>query len=186
MESFAEIKNAISKHLKTLENELWKSFTQATKDQDLNQIDRIRFALERRKIVELEARKMFDSLTIPQTSPPKGTLPPVGKRRRKYPKSIRIGDYEEQIRYLNQIPVVTANWILNQGRELPEIQNFVHRDNNDFMPSAALKKLRNGWYIEVGDDKQTLINKARNLLDQTGFESTHFSVEMHDGESVTR
>ena len=189
MDDFADIKNEIINNLNKFENTLWKSLTQATKDKDTKKVDGINSAIKRKEYLESEILKMFDQLGLLgkpahdnfQTS----TYVPTGGRAKApkpIPKSIRIGEYVENIRYLNEIPIVIANWILDHGQSLPEIPNFVHSNIQGFAQSANIKQLKNGWFIEVGDDKQTLIIKGRKLLDQTGFISVNFDVEMHNGE----
>lgn len=97
-------------------------------------------------------------------------------------KELRIGDHVEPLQAANEIPVSVANWILDQGKELPLIPNFVHRGKDGFAKSAQLKQAKNGWHVEVGDSQITLIQKARKLLDRCGFGAVGFSVILEDGQ----
>jgi len=58
---------------------------------------------------------------------------------------------------------------------------FLRETANGFYPSASLKKLCNGWFIEVGDDQQMLIQKGRKLLDAHGFRDVSLEVLLDDG-----
>ena len=80
-----------------------------------------------------------------------------------------------------QIPIVIANWIIQQGKALPRIPNFVHPSNTGFAPSAQTKELKNGHFIEVGDDQGRLIEKGRELLDACGLRGVGFRVLLDDG-----
>jgi hypothetical protein len=185
MKALLDMKRRLDEDLTAVERELWKLWTQATDSKDLDSIDRIRSALEIRKNVEAEVLRMFSSLER-LGGPVQNTSQSQTKNKavKDYPKLLRIGEHAYPVRFLNQVPVLIANWILEKGRSLPEIPNFIHKQKKGFMASASLKTLSNGWYIEVGDSKQTLISKGRKLLDHTGFSSIRFSVEMHNGEII--
>ena len=192
MDIFPKIKNEISRNLTNFENELWKSLTQATNDQDSKKVDTINSIIKKKKYVESEILNLFSQLSLKEET--NKNLPPVSKsgildgNRAKSPKLIPqlicIGDDVQKIRYLNEIPIAIANWILNKGGTIPENRNFIHRNDQGFSKSANIKRLQNGWYIEIGDDKQTLMMKGRKLLDMTGFGSTSFRVEILNGDDL--
>jgi hypothetical protein len=165
--------------LKKFENQLWGSLAQATKDQDTKMIGKINSVIERKKVLESELLSLFDQMNLNekpvQISTPKRTP-------RSIPKLVRVSGHNQQIKFFNEIPVIVAEWIIGQGKDLPQIPNFVHDNSRGFARSAQTKQLKNGWFIEVGDSKETLITKGRKLLDQTGFKSVELSVEMQDGE----
>jgi hypothetical protein len=94
---------------------------------------------------------------------------------------IKIGAEAIRIARANQIPVVVANWLLAQGKSLPLIPNFVHERDIGFGLSAQAKQLDNGWYIEVGDSFETLMQKARRLLDASSFRQLAVQVTLEDG-----
>ncbi|MCX6924583.1 MAG: DNA sulfur modification protein DndB [Verrucomicrobia bacterium] len=94
---------------------------------------------------------------------------PQPKRPSTHPAEVRIASEAIRIRKWNQVPIAVANWVLRQGKSLPVLQNFVHRNNIGFANSANTKELKNGWYIEVGDSQETLLLKGRRLLDSSGF-----------------
>ena len=84
---------------------------------------------------------------------------------------------------MEPVPVVVANWILNQGRELPRIQNFVHETRAGFLGSAQPKPTSDGkWYIEVGDNQERLLQKGRRLLDVCGFSDIPLQVMLENRE----
>lgn len=109
------------------------------------------------------------------------------RRRRQIirPREIRIGSYRKAISIANQIPITTANWLLDQGKSLPTIPNFVHPSNSGFAQSAVPRQLNNGTFIEIGDNQEVLIQKARRLLNACGFRDLKIEVLFEDGSSKT-
>ena len=111
---------------------------------------------------------------------------PIHETRRRQatvrPKELRIGNHIEPLRASNEIPVSVANWILEQGKDLPVIPNFVHKTAEGFTAAAQLKQAKNGWSIEIGDSQPTLIQKGRTLLDRCGFGAVVFSILLEDGQ----
>jgi hypothetical protein len=107
------------------------------------------------------------------------------KRQTIRPQEIRIGSYRKAIGMANQIPTTVANWLLEQGKTLPTIQNFVHPSNSGFSQSASTKQLINGTFIEIGDNQEVLIQKARRLLDACGYRNLKFEILFEDGNSKT-
>jgi hypothetical protein len=51
-----------------------------------------------------------------------------------------------------------------QGRTLPIIPNALHETESGFPRASQPKPLNNGWFIEVGDSQEVLIQRARRLL----------------------
>jgi hypothetical protein len=108
--------------------------------------------------------------------------PPSNARRpTTRPRELRIGSHRVAISINNQISIETANWILNQGKSLPMIPNFVQRTNSGFAPSASTKRLVDGSFIEIGDSQDILIQKARKLLNMCGFTELKLEVLLEDG-----
>jgi len=108
----------------------------------------------------------------------------LGNNRRRQtirPSEVQIDDARYSISFANQIPVVIANWIVQQGKTLPRIPNFVHPTNSGFASSAQTKEVDNGWFIEVGDDQGRLIEKGRELLKACGLGDIGFRVLLDDG-----
>src|SRR5207249_169 len=103
------------------------------------------------------------------------------RRQTNRAREVQIGNIRESLNFANQIPVVIANWILQQGKTLPRIPNFVHPANSGFAQSAQTKELKNGYFIEVGDDQARLIEKGRELLDACGLRNVGFRVLLDDG-----
>jgi hypothetical protein len=179
MDDYLAVREQMVGTLKKFEKQLWKSLAQATKDRDTKMIGRINSVIEKEKSLESELLGLFNQMNLNEKTVPLS----IPKRTPKsITKLIRVGGHDQQIRYFNEIPVIVANWILDQGKNLPQIPNFVHNNPRGFAQSAQTKQLKNGWSIEIGDAKQTLMAKGRKLLDQTGFKSVDISVEMQDGE----
>ncbi len=105
------------------------------------------------------------------------------KRPTIRPREIRIGSFRKPINMANQIPITTANWLIEQGKTLPIIPNFIHPSNSGFSQSASPRQLNNGTFIEIGDNQEVLIQKARRLLDACGFRSSQLEVVFEDGSS---
>ena len=98
---------------------------------------------------------------------------------------MKIGNVVIDVGRLNEIPIVVANWILQQGKTLHRMQNFVHETDSGFPGSAQTKRLDNGWSIEIGDSKYTLLRKGRKLLDAYGFREVTLQVVLEDGNIIT-
>ena len=103
------------------------------------------------------------------------------RRQAIHPTELRIGTVAVRVRKSNQIPVVVANWILEQGQTLPKIDNFVHETNSGFSRSAQTTELNDGSFIEIGDSQDMLIRKGRRLLDACGFRDRRLEVVLEDG-----
>ena len=101
------------------------------------------------------------------------------------PMELRIDADVLRLSRWNEVPVGVANWILQQGRTIPRMQNFVHETNSGFARSAQTKELDNGWFIEVGDSQETLLQKGRRLLNASGFRDVQLNVVMEDGTIKT-
>lgn len=108
-----------------------------------------------------------------------------GKRPTIRPKEVRIGSYRKQIRYAYEIPITVANWLIEQGKVLPALHNFVHPSNSGFAASATTKRLISGQFIEVGDHQEVLLQKARKLFDTCGYQGQNFEVLLVDGKIMT-
>ena len=103
------------------------------------------------------------------------------RRGTRRPRELRIGAYHLPISINNQITVATANWVLKQGKMLPRIPNFVHPTNSGFAGSAQTRQLDDGSFIEIGDSQDTLIQKARKVLNACGFSEIKLEVLLEDG-----
>jgi DNA sulfur modification protein DndB len=121
----------------------------------------------------------------PPSASERDYLNPPRKRAPIHPTEVRIGDVPIWVRRANEVPVVVANWILQQGRALRRMQNFVHEMDSGFSASAQTKRLDNGWFIEVGDSQETLLLKGRRLLDACGFSEVTLKVVLEDGTART-
>jgi hypothetical protein len=107
----------------------------------------------------------------------------INQQRRQpiHPVEIRIGTEVVKATKSNQIPVLVGNWILKQGRTIPRIQNFVHEADSGFPRAAQTKQLANGWYVEIGDSQDVLLQKARRLLDACGLREVRLEILLEDG-----
>lgn len=115
------------------------------------------------------------------TAPANGWFSGDQRRQTIHPAELRIGTETLRISKSNQIPVEVANWILRQAKPLPTIPNFVQEKRFGFARTAQLKHLENGWFIEVGDSQEVLIQKGRRLLDSCGFRHLPLQVVLEDG-----
>ena len=107
------------------------------------------------------------------------------KRQTVRPQEIRIGSYRRAISMANQITITVANWLLEQGKTLPTIPNFVHPSNSGFSQSASTRQLINGSFIEIGDHQEVLMQKARRLLDVCGYRNLKLEILFEDGNLKT-
>jgi hypothetical protein len=187
MKELSKAKANIIGELKRCVTELWQSINEATRKQDTTKVKRITAHIERLESMVADVERTFNELELvnvdaprPVPTPQRGTT----KTPKAVPRTVRINSYVEGIKKLNEIPMVVANWIEDQGIDIPEMHNFVQRDVRKFSDSGNAKRLKSGKLIEVGDDKRTLVKKARRLLDECGFSSSVLQVELENGEVI--
>jgi hypothetical protein len=97
--------------------------------------------------------------------------------------AILVGETAAPIARWNQIPLFVANWLLMRGTPAPNVQ-FINSKASEFPASARLKKLSNGSFIDVGDDRDTLLRKARRLLDECGYHDVKIVVQLSNGGTI--
>jgi hypothetical protein len=184
MFSIAQLKENLLNCMAQLEEELWKLSEQASQNRNLNQMGKVSSIMREQKKFADTIGYLFDEIAKvqiePETNSANRAVRIICSRGGKSPTAIRIGEKEMRITKWNQIPETIANWILEDERNLPEIQNFISPSEEGFMKSAHLKRLNNGWFIEVGDDKKALIKKAEKLLRNADYPE-EILVEAEDG-----
>jgi len=112
---------------------------------------------------------------------------PVARPKKKpvRPVEIKFGSVKKHIRYATEIPVVIANWLIEQGKELPITANFIHPSDAGFSQSATTKKLKSGQFMRVGHNQDALLHKARELLDGCGYEGVQIKVLLDNGITLS-
>jgi hypothetical protein len=112
---------------------------------------------------------------------------PVARPKRKpvRPVEMKFGSVKKHIRYATEIPVAIANWLIEQGKELPISANFIHPSDAGFSQSATTKKLKSGQYMRVGHNQEALLHKARELLDGCGYEGLQIKVLLDNGITLS-
>ena len=107
------------------------------------------------------------------------------KRKTTKPKEVRIGSFRKPVFFSNEILITVANWLIEQGKTLPSIPNFIHPIDSGFAQSAVPRRLNNGTFIEVGDNQETLLKKARRLLNACGYRNLKLEILFEDGNLKT-
>lgn len=192
----------LSKHI----SNAWDGLEKAAKNKDKatvqNFLDRInhlenlktqQIALEQSIVASISEEKIAQNVAPVANhqnsnhSFPTESLGYISRRKRKTikPNEVRLGSFRKPVFFSNEILVTVANWLIEQGKTLPTIPNFVHPSNSGFSPSAVPRQLINGSFIEVGDNQEMLLQKARRLLDACGFHSLKLEVAFEDGTSKT-
>ena len=112
---------------------------------------------------------------------------PVARPKKKpvRPVEIKFGSVKRHIRYATEIPVAIANWLIEQGKELPITANFIHPSDAGFSQSATTKKLKSGQFMRVGHNQEALLHKARELLDGCGYEGVQIKVLLDNGITLS-
>jgi hypothetical protein len=112
---------------------------------------------------------------------------PVARPKKKAvrPVEIKFGSVKKHIRYATEIPVTIANWLIEQGKELPITANFIHPSDAGFSQSATTKKLKSGQFMRVGHNQEALLHKARELLDSSGYEGVQIKVLLDNGITLS-
>jgi hypothetical protein len=112
---------------------------------------------------------------------------PVARPKKKpvRPVEIKFGSVKKHIRYATEIPVTIANWLIEQGKELPITANFIHPSDAGFSQSATTKKLKSGQFMRVGHNQDALLHKARELLDGCGYEGVQIKVLLDNGITLS-
>jgi hypothetical protein len=122
----------------------------------------------------------------PETPQPE-VQSPVARPKKKpvRPVEMKFGSVKKHIRYSTEIPVTIANWLIEQGKELPITANFIHPSDAGFSQSATTKKLKSGQYMRVGHNQEALLHKARELLDGCGYEGVQIKVLLDNGITLS-
>jgi len=107
------------------------------------------------------------------------------KKKPVRPVEMKFGSVKKHIRYATEIPVTVANWLIEQGKELPISANFIHPSDAGFSQSATTKKLKSGQYMRVGHNQEALLHKARELLDGCGYEGVQIKVLLDNGITLS-
>lgn len=176
------IENAWQQLKEAADNENWPGTQQAFRKmatlQDLN---------EQSRNLQQRIAGLSDQ-GAPAAHPPRDKQAPIPYSQRrpiKRPKQLRIGTHQIPIAINNQIPLETGNWILKQGVALPRLRNFIQPNKSQFERSAQVKQLNDNQWIEIGDSQETLIQKARKLLNLCGFRELELEIQLEDGTSKT-
>ncbi len=125
--------------------------------------------------------------TAPVPNPQPDVQTPVARPKKKpvRPVEIKFGSVKKHIRYATEIPVAIANWLIEQGKELPISANFIHPSDAGFSQSATTKKLKSGQFMRVGHNQEALLHKARELLDGCGHEGLQIKVLLDNGITLS-
>jgi hypothetical protein len=125
--------------------------------------------------------------TAPVAKPQPDVQTPVARPKKKpvRPVEMKFGSVKKHIRYATEIPVAIANWLIEQGKELPITANFIHPSDAGFSQSATTKKLKSGQYMRVGHNQEALLHKARELLDGCGYEGVQIKVLLDNGITLS-
>lgn len=140
-------------------------------------------------------RKDPETVTPENSSPPRDLVTPIASPRKEgeackdskkeskdesecHPKGVRIraeplrpvsvtiGETTVQVTRQNEIPVFTANWILNQNIALPRLKFFQKRRKRCAV-SARFRELADGTLMEIGDGWKGLRRKTERILERT-------------------
>jgi hypothetical protein len=192
----------LSKHI----SETWDSLEKAARDKERtavqNYLDRInhlenlkaqQIALEQSIAVSISgdgSTQVATPVINHQSSNHSFQVEPhdyISRRKRKTvkPREVKLGSFRKPVFFSNEILITVANWLIEQGKALPTIPNFVHPSNSGFSPSAMPRQLVNGSFIEIGDNQEMLLQKARRLLDACGYHTLKLEVAFEDGTSKT-
>ncbi len=79
------------------------------------------------------------------------------------PVGLQLGGAITPIKAWYEVPMLAAAWLLEQGHGLPDVP-FIRPSKSGFPRSARLKQLSQGSWIDVRDDRDRLLRKARRLL----------------------
>jgi len=120
---------------------------------------------------------------VPQPEVPTPVARP--KKKPVRPVEIKFGSVKKHIRYATEIPVTIANWLIEQGKELPITANFIHPSDAGFSQSATTKKLKSGQFMRVGHNQEALLHRARELLDSCGYEGLQIKVLLDNGITLS-
>lgn len=122
------------------------------------------------------------AVEVPQ---PEVQSPARPKKKPVRPVELKFGSVKKHIRYATEIPVTIANWLIEQGKELPTSENFIHPSEAGFSHSAVTKKLKSGQVMRVGHNQQALLHKSRELLDGCGYEGVQIKVLLDNGITLS-
>ena len=120
-----------------------------------------------RTLVEDQGGGRLRPTGSPPARPAAEELPPLFTT----PNSLTIQGYSKAISKWNEVIIETANWLIDQGKQLPigkapgRTMVLVDRSSNGM---HAPKQLRGGLYIDTGFSAPECVRRARWLLTQAG------------------
>ena len=125
------------------------------------------------------------AVTQPTVDPPISTNPADGSKPATHqPVAVLLlGASSTPIARWYKVPLYVANCLLERGSSLSSLA-FVKRKTSAFPASARLKTLRDGSFIELGDDRARLLRKTRRMLNQCGRGDLTVAVRLSNGETI--
>ena len=166
MENITEIVERVRRDVSKIESYLWKGMEESVKNKDLSGNERSKRAIDRwRKIMKdvEDAITELGKLSTPYEEA--HLIITINDELQMGSKILELNGETYPLKYWYEVLVKIANYILEVTNELPIINNFVHKREEDFTMSSKQLKHVNGYYIEVGDSKDRLIEKCKLLLE---------------------
>lgn len=184
MKSIAGIGEMIGNGVLEIESYLWKVMEDAVKNKDKLGIEKSKRAIDRWTKLAQDVKDFMAELDKLSTPSEETHLIITIKEE---PTGLKILEFDGKIyrlNFWNEIVIRIANYILEVKNALPIIKNFIHKKEEDFTMSSKQLKEINGYYIEVGDSKDRLITKCKDLLEASQIGKFDLFNITKDGQKV--
>jgi len=185
MEYVNKIGKRIMGDVSEIESYLWKAMEDAAKNKDKSGIERFKRAIDKWTKIVQDVRDTISVLDKSQAPTQVGHLTiTITEEIQNGQKILELDGKTFPLKFWNELLVRIAGYILEIKNELPIIKNFVQKNKEDFsMPSKQVKSV-DGYYIEVGDSKDRLIQKSIILLEASNIGKFDFFKVTKEGEKI--
>lgn len=185
MEYVDKISKRIIGDVSEIESYLWKAMEEAAKNKDKSGIEKFKRSIDKWTKIVQDVKDAISGFDKSCTSNQEGHLTVTIKE--ELPNGRKILELDGKtfpLKFWNELLTKIATYILEVKNELPIIKNFVHKNKGDFSMTSQQVKYIDGYYIEVGDSKDRLIEKSIMLLEASNIGKFNFFKITKEGEKV--
>jgi len=185
MEHIDKISKRIMGDVSEIESYLWKVMEEAVKNRDKSRIEKSKKEIDKWAKIAQDLKDAITGLDESQASSQEGHLTiAVKEEPASGRKILELDGKTYPLKFWNELLVKIAGYILENKNELPIIKNFVHKSEKEFSIISKQLKPVDGYYIEVGDSKERLIEKCIMLLEASNIRDFDFFRITAEGDKI--